>query len=228
MEIITQEVEEEEEEVSGGRQGVRRSVRRTTRTRWRRARTGGWRRTRSGRDGRPSGGGGGGGGRGNDHPAALPVPENQRRTLALASVPAEHVSHRELRQHFERTYRVNVQYACTTSEECVVDPATGLSTAYVKLRTHDDAVRVLDEIGKMSSGKSSTSTAGMEITIGEGNDMVGGIRVTGLHDSNYLGENKWVDRQQHPQQQQQHHHQGEDGGGGGRGGGGGQWNHQHE
>jgi len=154
----------------------------------------------------------------------------------------QHVSHHDLRRYFERTYRgVTVQYVCVTSEEeCVVDPVTGLSTAYVKFRSHDDAVRVLDEIGKMSSGngKSSSSSAagsttgGMEITIGEGNDMVGGIRVIGLHDSNSLGENKWVDRQkkqQHPQHPQHaQHRQGEDGGGGGGGRGGGQWNHQHE
>ena len=138
------------------------------------------------------------GGRGRSSPASGqdvikpgdPLPENQRRTLALSSVPVQYLSHRDLWQYFERRYNVRVQHACTTSDECVVDSNTGLSTAYVKFKSHEDAVHVLDEIGKVSG-------RGMVITIGEGNDMVSGIKVTGLHENNFLGENKRFDRQKH-------------------------------
>ena len=114
--------------------------------------------------------------------------------LILTNVPVQHLTPRDLRTHFERTYEgIQVMHVSTTSEECTVDQSTGLSTAYVKLRSPDDARRVLDEVGKASPD-------GGEITIGEGNDMVGGICVTGLYESNMLGDNKRVDRH-HPQQQ---------------------------
>ena len=125
--------------------------------------------------------------------------------LILTNVPVQHLTPRDLRTHFERTYEgIQVMHVSTTSEECTVDQSTGLSTAYVKLRSPDDARRVLDEVGKASPD-------GGEITIGEGNDMVGGICVTGLYESNMLGDNKRVDR--HRQQQQRGQGYGHGGGG---------------
>lgn len=131
--------------------------------------------------------------------------------LILTNVPVQHLTPRDLRTHFEQTYEgIKVMHVSTTSEECTVDQSTGLSTAYVKLRSPDDARRVLDEVGKASPETG-------EITIGEGNDMVGGICVTGLYESNMLGDNKRVDRQQQHQQQQQRG-QGYGHGGSGHGG----------
>ena len=128
--------------------------------------------------------------------------------LILANVPVQYLTPRDLRTHFEQTYEgIKVMHVSTTSEECTVDESTGLSTAYVKLRSPDDARRVLEEVGRASPDKG-------EITIGEGNDMVGGICVAGLYESNMLGDNKRVDRQQQQQQQQR----GQSYGGGSHGG----------
>ena len=157
------------------------------------------------------------------------------------------MSPRDIRTHFESAYgdggdiQIRVQHVATTADECQVDPESGMGTAYVKVRSHDEARHILEEVGVGGSGSGDKSGAAeggdgnsdaagggqqqqqqRTITIGDGDAMVGGIGVAGLHESNFLGDNKKVDRrqQQQQQQQQQQHGQGRGGHGYDHGGGG--------